>query len=182
MSIRFRDVMLVISAAVVVAIFALAVSPTAGQAPAAYRAPRTADGHPDLNGIWQAVNTANWNIESHGVAPALAVRPSRVEGTVVPAAPVLAFGAVGGVPAGLGIVEGGEIPYQPAAAAKKKENSENWLLRDPKIKCFLPGVPHGAYDYRNLKRRALARPSLNRPSEANTVLLSILTIISSSGA
>ena len=145
MSNRFRDVVLVISTGVVVAIFALAVGPTSGQAPAGYRAPRTGDGRPNLNGIWQAVNTANWNIQSHGVAPALAVRPGRVAGTVVPAAPVLAFGAVGGVPAGLGIVEGDEIPYQPAAAAKKKENADNWLMRDPEIRCFLPGVPRATY-------------------------------------
>ena len=145
MSNRLRDVVLVISTAAVMAIFGLAVRPTAGQAPAGFRAPRTADGHPDLNGIWQAVNTANWNIQSHGVSPALALRPGAVAGTMVPAAPVLAFGAVGAVPAGLGIVEGDEIPYQPAAAAKKKENGENWLLRDPEIKCFLPGVPRATY-------------------------------------
>ena len=36
---------------------------------ASYRAPRAADGHPDLNGIWQAINTANWNVEAHPAAP-----------------------------------------------------------------------------------------------------------------
>jgi hypothetical protein len=142
---RFRDAVLVISTAAVVALVSLAVSPTAGQAPGGFRTQRMADGHPDLNGVWQAVNTANWDIQSHGVRPALAVRPGRVAGTVVPAAPVLAFGAVGGVPAGIGIVEGDEIPYQPAAAAKKKENADNWLTRDPEIKCFLPGVPRATY-------------------------------------
>ena len=145
MSIRFRDVLLVLSTAAVVALVTVAVSPTAGQAPAGFRAAQMADGHPDLNGVWQAVNTANWDIQSHGVRPALAVRPGRVAGTVVPAAPVLAFGAVGGVPAGFGIVEGDEIPYQPAAAAKKKENGDHWLTRDPEIKCFLPGVPRATY-------------------------------------
>jgi hypothetical protein len=145
MSNRFRDVVLVISTAVVVAIFALIVSPTAGQAPTGFRAPRAADGHPDLNGIWQAVNTANWDLESHGARPALAVRPGRVAGTVVPAAPVLAFGAVGGVPAGLGVVEGGQIPYKREALAKKKENANNWLMQDPEIRCFLPGVPRATY-------------------------------------
>ena len=29
-------------------------------------APRNADGRPDLNGIWQALDGPNWNIEAHG--------------------------------------------------------------------------------------------------------------------
>src|SRR5579862_6264004 len=95
---RTRDFMLVISTAVVVAIFAVAMTPTAGQAPAGYRAARMKDGHPDLNGIWQAVNTANWDLQAHVARPALAVRPGRFAGTMVPAAPVIAFGAVGAVP------------------------------------------------------------------------------------
>jgi hypothetical protein len=145
MSNHLKHFVLLISTSVVVALLALMVSPTAGQAPTGFTAPRTADGHPDLNGIWQAVNTANWDLESHGARPALAVRPGRVPGTVVPAAPVLAFGAVGGVPAGLGVVEGGPIPYKPEALAKKKENADNWLMRDPEIRCFLPGVPRATY-------------------------------------
>ena len=43
------------------------------------------------------------------------------------------------------MVEGNEIPYQPWAAAKKKENYENWLSRDPEVKCYLPGVPRATY-------------------------------------
>ena len=146
MSHRIRDFMLVIFAALIVAILALAVTPTSGQAPPKdYRAPRTKDGHPDLSGVWQALNTANWNLQSHGVRPALAVRPGRVPGTLLPAAPVMAFGAIGAVPAGFGVVEGNEIPYQAWGAAKKKENEENWLMRDPEIKCFQPGVPRANY-------------------------------------
>ena len=30
-----------------------------------YRPPRLADGHPDLNGIWQALNEANYDIQMH---------------------------------------------------------------------------------------------------------------------
>ena len=56
-----------------------------------------------------------------------------------------ALGAVGGVPAGEGVVEGNEIPYQPSAAAMKKENAEHWLERDPEIRCFMPGVPRATY-------------------------------------
>ena len=111
-----------------VAVLSLATIPAAGQT-RAYRAPRTADGKPDLNGIWQALNTANWDLQAH------AARPGQV----------VALGAIGAVPAGLGVVEGDEIPYLPAAAPKKKENFENRLTADPEIKCYLPGVPRATY-------------------------------------
>ena len=91
--------------------------------------PRTADGKPDLSGIWQTISTANWDLEGHEARPS----------------PVLALGAVGAVPPGLGVVEGGRIPYQGWAAAKKQENARNWLTLDPEIKCFLPGVPRATY-------------------------------------
>ena len=107
------------------------------------RAPRAVAGKPNLNGIWQALNTANYDILSHQAKAALAFRPGPV--VPVPAAPVLAFGAVGAVPAGNGIVEGDEIPYLPEAAKKQKENQANWLDRDPEIKCYLPGVPRANY-------------------------------------
>ncbi|MGD1095469.1 MAG: hypothetical protein ABSB35_26175 [Bryobacteraceae bacterium] len=109
----------------------------------AYRAPRTDGGKPDLNGIWQALNEANYDLEAHVARPAMAVRPGPYG--PVPAAPVLALGAVGAVPPGMGVVEGGEIPYLPAALAKRKENQEHWLTEDPEIKCFLPGVPRATY-------------------------------------
>ena len=102
--------------------------PTIGQAQT-YKAPRTADGKPDLNGIWEALNTANWDIQDHAAR----------------AGPMVALGAAFSVPAGLGVVEGNEIPYLPAAAAKKKENAEHWLAADPEIKCYLPGVPRATY-------------------------------------
>ncbi|SRR5579871_1719234 len=108
----------------------------------AYRAPRVA-GHPDLNGIWESLNEANYDLEAHMARAALALRPGPYG--PVPAAPVVALGAVGSVPPGLGVVEGGEIPYKPEALAKKKENQENWLTRDPEIKCYLPGVPRATY-------------------------------------
>jgi hypothetical protein len=119
----------------------LAVS-LAAQTPA-YRAPRTSDGKPDLNGIWQVLNEANYDIELHMARPALALQPGPYG--PVPAAAVLPLGAVGAVPPGVGVVEGGELPYKPEALAKKKENQENWLTRDPEIKCYLPGVPRATY-------------------------------------
>ncbi len=100
----------------------------AAQAPA-YKARRAADGKPDLNGIWQALGAAHWDLEGHAARAGV----------------VVALGAVGAVPAGLGIVEGGEIPYQPWALEKKKENAKNWLTADPEIKCYLPGVPRATY-------------------------------------
>ena len=147
-----------IGAAVVAAVVGVAlwmqVGPTAGQAEA-YRAPRTVDGKPDLNGVWQAVNTANYDIQAHPARPALTVLPAppgtgtpgltRARPIELAASPLRALGAVGGVPAGEGVVDGNEIPYQPWAAAKKKENGEHWLERDPEIKCYMPGVPRATY-------------------------------------
>ena len=49
------------------------------------------------------------------------------------------------MPAGQGIVEGGEIPYTPAAAAKQKENFQNRLKLDPEVKCYMPGIPRANY-------------------------------------
>jgi hypothetical protein len=103
--------------------------PTDGQSPTSYQAPRTADGRPDLNGVWQALNTANWNIQDHAAG----------------AGPIVALGAAFSVPAGQGVVEGNEIPYQQWAAKKKQENADNWLKLDPEIKCYMPGVPRATY-------------------------------------
>ncbi len=148
---RMRD--MIVPAAVastVTALVTLAV-PITGQtsaqapasAPAKYTPPRLSSGKPDLNGVWQALNEANFNIEAHMARPALAVRPGPYG--PVPAAPVLALGAVGSVPPGLGVVEGGEIPYKPEALARRRENQDKWLERDPEIKCYLPGVPRATY-------------------------------------
>ncbi len=92
----------------------LAPIPAAGQA-----LPRSSDGKPDLSGIWQAVNTAAWDVLPHPAQP--------------------------GVPAGLGVVEGNEIPYNAAGAAKQKENFANRAPADPESKCWLPGVPRATY-------------------------------------
>jgi hypothetical protein len=123
---RFKRLMIVTIA--VLAALSLVVIRTAGQG-RAYRAPRTADGRPNLNGIWQALNEANWDIEAHAAA----------------AGPVIALGAAFAVAPGPGIVEGGPIPYQAAAAAQKKGNFEKRLTLDPEIKCYLPGVPRANY-------------------------------------
>ena len=121
-----------------------AAKPAKAAAAQAYKAPRGPDGvHPDLNGVWQVLNTANWNIEPHTASAALAMRPGPV--VPVPAKEVVALGAVGSVPPGPGVVVGGEIPYKPEALATRNENKTNWLQRDPEIKCYLPGVPRATY-------------------------------------
>jgi hypothetical protein len=145
MRIAVRALITAAAAAAVIAVVLVAAMPLSGQAPAAaYRAPRTPDGHPDLNGIWQAMNEANYDVQTHMARPAMQLRAGPYG--PVPAAPVLAFGAVGSVPPGIGVVEGdGELPYLPAALAKKKENQANWVTSDPEVKCYLPGVPRANY-------------------------------------
>jgi len=91
--------------------------------------PRTAGGKPDFNGIWQALGTAEWDLQEHPPRPG----------------PLLPLGARTAVPPGPGIVVGGEIPYLPEALARKKENFDNWMVRDPTIKCFMAGTPRATY-------------------------------------
>ncbi len=91
--------------------------------------PRLADGKPNLTGIWQALNTANWDLQAHAAGPGL----------------VTALGAEGAEPGGMGVVEGGEIPYLPAAREQRKANFAHRLTADPEIKCYLPGVPRATY-------------------------------------
>jgi len=94
-----------------------------------YTAPRTASGQPDLNGFWQALNTAHWDLEPHTAAPG----------------PVLQLGAAYAVPPGQGVVMDGPIPYRPDTLAKKKQYAANALREDGEVKCYLPGVPRVMY-------------------------------------
>ncbi len=126
----------------VIVLMVVSITPLMGQQAAPYRAPRlVGTQNPDLNGIWEALNTANWDLEPHAAGPS--------------PFPAL-LGAYGAEPAGQGIVEGGKIPYQAWAQAKKKENFEKRLMRpkdleanestgDPEAKCYLPGVPRATY-------------------------------------
>jgi hypothetical protein len=90
---------------------------------------RMPDGKPNLNGIWAANNTANWNIETHRATQG----------------PVIALGAAFSVPGGLGVVDGGEIPYKAEARAQRDTNAKSWMANDPEVKCYLPGVPRATY-------------------------------------
>jgi hypothetical protein len=119
-----------VAGAAALALSAVCLSETAlTQARPTYKAPRTADGKPNLNGVWQALNTANWDLEDHNARQG----------------PVIALGASFSVLPGRGVVEGGPIPYKPEALARKKENAANWMARDPEVKCYLPGIPRATY-------------------------------------
>ena len=136
---RFTSMMLVIATAAVVGGASLAVIPGAGQSQG-----RTTDGKPDFSGIWQANTTANWDLQTHEARPMVA-QPGVYPDVPVLAAPVVALGSLGWIPPGLGVVDGDEIPYQPWAAQRKRENAANWLDRDPELKCYMPGVPRAMY-------------------------------------
>ena len=113
-----------------------------GQSPAMYEAPRTADGHPDLSGVWQALNSANWDLEDHG---ARATTFTDLVGTYL------------AQPPGLSVVEGGTIPYTPEALAQRSANFEerldpdpyrandDWPVADPEAKCYGAAPPRGNY-------------------------------------
>jgi len=147
---RFTGAMVALAVAAVVA---LNVTPTAGQAPAAagqgragggrgaaapapqgrgaaVARPARIAGHPNMNGIWQTNNnSAHWNLEDHSAS----------------ATPFWQLGAMFAIPAGQSIVEGGTIPYLPAALKKRQENMAGWPKSDPEAKCYMPGVPRAHY-------------------------------------
>jgi hypothetical protein len=121
---------------------------TPTQAQAASGPAATVDGKPNFSGIWQANNEANWDLQAHAARPAAVTQQGiyPYDYARVPAAPVLALGAAGAVPGSLGVVQGdGEIPYKPEALAIKQQNAENWIDRDPEVKCYLPGIPRAMY-------------------------------------
>lgn len=117
-----------VSLNVSLAIALAAASPLYAQRGAAYKAPRAPDGHPSLNGIWEALGSADQDLQDH---PSYG-GPSQI-------------GALGAVPAERGFVEGGTIPYKPEALAKKKANFANRWKEDPELKCYMPGIPRATY-------------------------------------
>jgi hypothetical protein len=119
------------AAAIVTAVLLVACQPAA-QAPAepaGPQLPRLA-GKPDFNGVWQAIGTAYWNIEDHSASGL---------------SEFWQLGAIAAIPAGQSIVEGGTIPYLPAAIAKRDENRAGWPKTDPEAKCYMPGIPRATY-------------------------------------
>ena len=143
-NVQLRDVITSVATVTAIALFAShgAAQTASDESFPPYTAPRAADGQPDLSGIWQSFTTANWDILSHPVQPG-------------PYAEIM--GVWGAGRAGLGIVEGNELPYQEWAAAKQKENYENRMVvnvtndpnrfntGDTELQCYRAGVPRANY-------------------------------------
>jgi hypothetical protein len=139
---RGRAERLISMIAAAAAVMMMLAVPAAAQQLPAYRAPRLpGTQNPDLNGIWEALNSADWDLEPHAAGPS-------------PYPAIL--GAIAATPPGQGVIEGGKIPYQDWALAKRKQNFEKRLTRptdretnettgDPEAKCYLPGVPRATY-------------------------------------
>jgi hypothetical protein len=115
----------------------------AQEAASSYEPPRLPSGKPDFTGVWQVMNRANNNLEVESGRAAWVMRDG--PSVPVPAKEVVALGAIGAVPPGLSVIDGGTIPYQDWALKKRQENRANWLTADPEIKCYLPGVPRATY-------------------------------------
>jgi hypothetical protein len=98
----------------------------------AAQAPRRVGGHPNLNGIWQAMNSAHWNLEGHAASQNK---------------DFWRLGAIvgGSIPAGQSVVKGVKIPYLPEALARREENRAGWPKTDPEAACYLPGIPRATY-------------------------------------
>jgi hypothetical protein len=117
-----RTVVLTGGVAAIMAVVAM--PPLAGQAPSIPRL----QGRPNLSGIWQAMNEANWDIRAHEARPG----PPQ-------------FGALFAEPAGIGVVDGNEIPYQPWALEQQQKNFATRWTADPEAKCYMPGIPRATY-------------------------------------
>jgi hypothetical protein len=152
---RFTGAMVAATIAAAAAVVSLSVMPIAGQAPAAQgrgrattapAAPAAAQPArggaavarparigtaPNINGIYQAINSANWNLEDH------------------PAADLKQFwqlGAIAAMPAGMTVIGGdGKIPYKPEGLKTREANRKGWPKTDPEAKCYMPGIPRANY-------------------------------------
>jgi len=121
------------AAAIVLAVSAAraqSASASASARPALPDKPARIGGHPNFNGVWQALNTAYWNLEGHS-AEALN--------------DFWQLGAIASIPAGPSFVRGGTIPYRPEALARRNENRAKWPAADPEAKCYMLGVPRVTY-------------------------------------
>jgi hypothetical protein len=104
-----------------------------GAAPAgrgAVARPDRIAGRPNLNGVWQALGNAYWNLEDHSASDLKAFWQ---------------LGAIAAIPAGQSVVDGGTIPYLPAGLKKRQENMAGWPKTDPEAKCYMPGIPRATY-------------------------------------
>ena len=136
---RFTGAMVAATIAAATAVVSLSVTPIFGQAGRAGGAaqakpqPRPAriGKAPNINGIYQAINTANWNLEDH---PAEGINQ------------FWQLGAIAAIPAGMSVIEGGgTIPYKPEALKVREANRKGWPKTDPEAKCYMPGIPRANY-------------------------------------
>ena len=123
MSNRFRRI---VTGLIAIAVTAL---PLSGLTQSRER-PERVNGHPNLNGVWQAMGSAHWNLEAHS-AEALD--------------DFWKLGSLGAIPAGRSAIIGGTITYLPEALARRDENRANWPKSDPEAACYLPGIPRASY-------------------------------------
>jgi hypothetical protein len=126
---RQKKTVLVLAAAATVSQLVGCTAPSGETGTAASSLERI-DGHPNLNGIWQAAGSAHWNIEAHSAAAL---------------DEFWQLGSLAAIPAGQSIVEGGTIPYLPEAVTKRDENRAGWPKSDPEVSCYMPGIPRATY-------------------------------------
>jgi hypothetical protein len=120
-----------IALSVAIAVAALCSAPSIAQQSGAATRPARIAGQPNINGIWQAMNTANWNLEAHSA--------QKLD-------QFWALGALAAIPAGRSVIDGdGKIPYKPEALAQRDENRAGWPKSDPETSCYLPGIPRATY-------------------------------------
>jgi hypothetical protein len=120
-----------IALAAIVAAAALAAAPSIAQQSGAAARPARIAGQPNINGVWQAMNSANWNLEAHSA--------TKLD-------EFWALGSLAAIPAGQSVVDGdGKIPYKPEALAKRDEHRAGWPKSDPETSCYLPGIPRATY-------------------------------------
>jgi hypothetical protein len=116
--------------ALTAAALVLAALPGAVQSQEQQARPERVAGQPNFNGIWRALNSADWNLEGHSAAALTEFWQ---------------LGAIGAIPAGQSVVEGGTIPYLPEALAQRDANRAGWPKADPETLCYLPGIPRATY-------------------------------------
>ncbi len=121
---RIRSIRAFVTLIAVLSTISAAIAQDAGR-------PDRVAGRPNLNGIWKAANTANWNLEAHS-AEALDE--------------FWQLGAIGAIPAGQSVIQGGgPIPYLPEALAERDANRANWPAADPEANCYMLGIPRYTY-------------------------------------
>jgi hypothetical protein len=123
---RFTGAMVAAAAATLIGM------PNTGQTQTNVERPERIAGQPNLNGIWQAMNTANWNLEAHSA--------EQLED-------FWQLGAIGAIPAGQSVITSGDgtVPYLPGALEQRDQNRADWPAADPEAACYLPGIPRATY-------------------------------------